>query len=171
MAGGDVTKVVHYHPTVQKSALSQLAEGIALKYKNDPLFKDYIEDLKHYVDAPVGKELKGLEQKLSEAGISASEIIYAIKSKEKFAKKLYRLQFSENAQLLLSHILAKIEVTFQRTIFPTIQKGCSTEVRTESVLKLINELYEEVGSCGLLDMQDLEGMLYFLTGNCHVEWL
>ena len=81
-------------------------------------------------------------------------------------------QFSEVAQKINVYLLAAVRSYYMLEIYPRI---CNNEdqMTINSLIseKIINPLIVELGD-NLFDFthEDILGMLYFLTGNCHIKW-
>lgn len=130
----------------------------------------FIEDFDYY-QSPYKGDVAGLEQKLRDGG-REDFISYALKTKERFHKKLIKYQFFESAQKINVHLLALVESYFENEICPKIHNGQSSEeiktlIQELIVNPLLNELEENLLG---FNAADINGMLYFLTGNCHIKW-
>ena len=131
-----------------------------------------IDKLEHYSTLAEDEvEVIGLEQKLVLGGYS-SLYGFAVKTKEMFVKHLTKHQFSEAAQKMYAILLVETYACFEQHVYPSIVAGLSTQ----QVMYLVEEhvyiyLEEKLGS-NVLDLykDEICGMLYFLTGNCHVKW-
>lgn len=91
--------------------------------------------------------------------------------KERFSKRLTKNQLSEQAQNFYCHVLARICTYFDLQIRPVIERHGSKEEIDKLVFGLIESLHSDL--CGTKVDQtadDIRGMLYFLTGNCHIAW-
>lgn len=168
-AGRDLHKVEHHHHHAT-SSLRQIAERYREAHRDDVVFEGFIERLQHFMADVTSGEFLGLDAKLR-AGRRASYIPSAIQLKEEFTKKLYKHQFSEHAQDVFAHILAHIHVSFLNKVRPKIAAGFAIHEVDEIVHGLVADVYDQVGSSPLnITMTEVQGMLYFLTGNCHIEW-
>ena len=89
-AGRDINKI--YIPG--KGPFREIAEQISDMYQNDEDFQGFIDELLHFTKRfnEEGKEFKGLEKKLEEAGYE-NDLDEALFLKEKFTKKIYQNQF------------------------------------------------------------------------------
>lgn len=168
IAGGDINKtiILASHP----SALRQLAEKFKLESESDKKLSDFIECLKHFIAVAPESPARQLEEKL-DAGNRKDLIPSALLLKERFAKKLARHQFSEQAQDIFAHILSKIHAFFVYKVQPLQAEGASRSTVDNLIYQeLLIPTYDEVGACKLIDISDLQGMIYFLGGNCHIKW-
>ena len=173
VAGGDIAggDIVHHHSHHSKpaSTLRELASKLRLQAEGDEL-NGFIAQLQHFTKPPAYGPNKDLEYKLHAA--SRDDLLGdALEWKEQFYKKLLSLQFSQQAQELFVHILSKIHTFFAYKIRPKVLVGASRAEIDDLIYTLIEELYGEVGDSELdITMTDLQGMVYFLAGNCHIDW-
>jgi hypothetical protein len=156
----------------QISALRRRSQELKELYSNDEGYRGFIEKLQKYLTyAESNRAVRSLEEKLT-AGQRADLVGEAKVLKEQFAKKISRHQFSDQAQELFSHILAQIHSFFNSKVRPLIAAKTDNVVIDALIYdELIKKIYDEVGDGTLnIDMQEIRGMLFYLTGNCHLEW-
>lgn len=167
-AGRDVNK-----PTfVYQGTASPMARMIAkfrLETENDREMKLAIERLQRWFKSE--GDVIGLDEKLR-LGDRTDIIQLAIEAKERFSKCLVRHEYSPAAQEIYAFLLAKTYQIFVTIIYPQICRGASA---AEIDKLLVTEVYDKVEA--LLEDNPLEispeevmGMLYWLTGNCHLKW-
>jgi len=166
MVGGDFISI----PEI-KTPLRKMAESYRLEVERNPAQKEFIEELQDYMKRVPGHERRDLEQKLSEAKRD-DLIANATFLKEKFAKKLYKHTFSPTAQRIFVDILAMINSSFQLKIKPMIIENESSRLVDKAIYdEIVKAVYYEVGNSDLeINMDHIQGMLYYLTGNCYIEW-
>jgi len=105
------------------------------------------------------------------AGNRSDLELEALQLKERFSKKLARLQFSEQAQEIFAHVLSKIHAFFSLRVRPKLLHGASRyEIDQLIYEELLVPIHNEIAGCNLIDLVDLQGMMYFLAGNCHISW-
>lgn len=172
VAGGDV----HDNRTNMTFAGSK---GVYMKSLLDRYKKDcegsrekleFIEDLDYYNNRREG-DVIGLEEKLALA--EREDIFwYANDAKDRFQRFLFKNQFSEAAQQIFVHLLTEIQSRFLHEIYPLICKGESSEKISILITeRLIKPVRDELGENYLsITTLHINGMLYFLTGNCHLKW-
>ncbi len=171
VVGRDKTVTNNYF-SKDVSALRRRSQELKDLYKNEPEFKGFIEKLEKFMTNAEGdKKSRTLEEKLK-SGKRDDLVIEAKTLKERFSKKISKHQFSEQAQELFAHILAQINTFFNSKVRPLIAQGVdSSEIDSLIYEELIKDIYNDVGDGSLnIDMQDIKGMLFYLTGNCHLEW-
>ena len=173
-AARDIIKSTTYGgamPAVAPEAIKSLMAKLAQQRADDPQLDKFIEELEYYYQ-PVKGNVLGLEAKLSEAQKPASFVEYALRVKEVYHKKLLRNQFSETAQKINVQLLALVQSYFMNHIHPKICDGAEPSLVQALVMdSVITPLMHQLDTNTLgFTSQDVEGMLYFLTGNCHINW-
>jgi hypothetical protein len=137
----------------------------------NPEVQNIIAALQHYLSQADDQKVLGLEAKLSAAG-RQKDILRASRMKEMFAKKLERHFFSESAQHIYAFILSRIYQLFKVEVRPLLLAEVGQSIVDRAVLeKVLQPVFAELEDNVLLvNYDELEGMLYFLTGNCHLAW-
>ena len=137
--------------------------------------REIIDDLLEYKTKLDGT--LGLEQKLTDGGFARSDIQWALRKKEQYAKKATKYECYPSAQEINLLLFADIKARFDRYIFPLIQTQKPVaevmqqthEVIVEHAMKLLNDNGEhDVDLCYTSD--HIYGMIYYLTGLCHLNW-
>jgi hypothetical protein len=172
--GSNNNQVVNiYPPNGDKHPLSSAMESIMKSIEDDPDFKGFIEDLLNYMKP---RTVIGLEGKLQQTNFKKENLeellADAIDLKEKFAKKLEKEQLSFTAQHCYAHILAYIKSIFISKIKPLLIQGQSvaeieSAIYSEIVLNIYNQTSAHLPG---LTTDHIAGMLYYLTGKCHLSW-
>lgn len=167
VVGGDKTVI----QSAQLTPMSALIRKFRQELEEDKQLKTYIDELQHLVTLIDDEEFVGLETKLA-AAERQDQIEYAKRLKQIFFKKLTRYQTSPTAQEIYAYLLGDMLVKFNNCVWPlildevdraTIDKALQDEVispMTKALEENVLELYP----------QDVAGMVYFLTGNCHIKW-
>lgn len=150
--------------------MRKLAERYQVERRDNVIFKEILEDLQHFRQPIEGEKVVGLEEKLKLAKLECL-LPFAMQTKELFAKKLSRNFSSECAQEIFSVLLAEIWTRFQLNITPllsTVDRLAIPAKVYEIVVAPVNEMLGE----NVLELKanDVAGMVYFLTGNCHITW-
>lgn len=173
LAGGNIHKTVNIQNigAPRKSRLRQIAEETKQKAASDSDYAEFIDSLNHYAVSIDDGPVIGLEGKLQSGGRD-DLLAEALRCKELFAQKLYRNQPSEQMQILFVNVLAKINTVFDHKIKPLIIAGDSNASISAAILdELIEPLFDDIGGTELrITHDEIRGMLYFLTGNCHINW-
>lgn len=114
-------------------------------------------------------ELVGLEEKLKKGGVSRIKMpIYA---KQEFVKKMARYEYYQSAQDIYDFLLGLILTNFSTHITPIIEAG-HIPVEPDLIERHIYDPVLSVLGDNVLKFNNFEimGMLYYLTGNCHIDW-
>jgi len=173
-AGRDVNKsttIVNYSfDASQPTPIGLLIEKFRKEQAEDKQFRDIIAKLEHFSKVADGK-LSSLSEKL-ESGGCKSHVEFAEKAKELFAKKLVEFQYSESAQRIHAYLLAEVWSRFHRFVRPLIAEGADIHALNCCVeVHIIQPVQSMLGENDLeLYSDEINGMLYFLTGNCHIRW-
>lgn len=155
----------------RSSSLKDLILAIRRDCGADPNFAEFIDELAEYMKERPDSKIIGLEQKLNDGG--RSDLLKdAIHLKDKFARKLVRGQLSESTQKIFYHILAHICTVFRSIVKPAIDAKVSPQGITSLIYdEIINKIYSEISSSMTdLTQEHIHGMIYYLTGNCHLDW-
>jgi len=158
----------------KKTRFARRFEKLNQEVKNDERYEGTMESLKYYLT-----KLDGIsaETKLYDGGFNENEVISAIRRKEKYAKRLQLNRFFESAQWIDSQLFAKIKMDFEAFILPLIDNGSSkSEILKEVVIKVVQPVLDLINLEGEDDevlnynADDIFGMVYYLTGQCHINW-
>jgi hypothetical protein len=173
-AGRDVNiATTIYQQPQQGSLMRTLIARYRAEVESNPEFRQIIEDLQHYLSSADedGVKVVGLEVKLQAAG-RQDETKRAARLKEMFFKKLERHYFSETAQHIYAYILGRLHQLFSVEVRPLLHAQVDRFSIDRVVLdRVLQPVFAELEDNVLLIKYDeLSGMLYFLTGNCHLRW-
>lgn len=166
----EITNINQFGTPAPSSHLAQLLDRYRDELKCDKRTIEKLWELQRFGE-PKENPLIPLETKLKE-GNREDMIEFALETKESFAKQLARHTHFESAQKIHLHLLSRIWSVFQTRILPQIRAGQPRLV----VERLIQS---EIIDPTLADLRDnpfhysdpeVQGMLYYLTGNCHIRW-
>lgn len=173
---GDVVgrdKITNIH-SYKGTRLSRLFEALNNEVQNDEKLLSVCEELNRYL---TDKDTIGLEQKLVDGGFDKDYIIEAIEQKEYFSKKLYKYQEYESAQFIYVDLLALIKTNFTDYIYPLLKQKpdllrLNLELRERIVNPILTTLNTEGADDSILNLnaEEVKGMIYYLTGRCHIKW-
>ena len=142
--------------------------------ENDIRFDTFIDDFKLYNTLLDGKSMP---EKLKDGGFTQPEILNATIRKEKYAKKIVSRQLFETEQKIDVELFAFIRLNFETYIEPLIENNAQkSNIKTElneKVVKPILIILNEEGKDDIFlnySADDILGMVYFLTGKCHLNW-
>ena len=149
----------------------RLIQQFEAERSTNAVFNDTVESLQRYGESVDEGPPMGLEEKLRVAERDA-EYRRAVRFKEAFHKKLTKHRLSKAAQEILGYVMARVEVSFQNQIEPLIDAGVDREVVQRALLEgVIGPVEDLLGDNPLLlDAAEVMGMIYYLTGNCHIRW-
>lgn len=138
---------------------------------SNPEFRELCEEL-DYLNSVIDNDVIGLEKKLENGG-REKLLDYALDVKDRFHRKLMKTsQYSLIAQDINVYLLAKVRSSFMREIYALICQNESEErinfLITERIIKPVQE---DLGiNLFRYNEDDIMGMIFFLTGNCHIKW-
>jgi len=152
------------------SRMALLIARYKVETEKDRKVKQMIATLREYHERPEG-DVIGLEEKLRRGG-RPDLIDFAVVAKEKFARAMMRHENSPAAQEIYAFLLVRVWVLFTDMVYPKIVAQEPPEVIMKS---LVDEVYprleEQLDENPLgLDLVQIKGMIYWLTGNCHLKW-
>ena len=160
--------------TQRDEKMKTLIEAYKEEQKSNPVFNEIIDELNFFLN-PVKSEKKnviGLEKKLKDGNLEDHYIEYAMGMKEIFGRMVARHRFSKVAQQIFLYILADVQAMFLHKVYPLIQEDADHAIVMEKIQnEIINVLQKKLGE-NILDIfaNSIMGMLFFLTGNCHIKW-
>jgi hypothetical protein len=163
--------IINQHES--SSYIKDLYEKFEVERNSDPELKDLCEELSILNTQVQNEEVVGLENKLKAGGQIDYYITYATELKDKFYRKLMiNAQYSLAAQEINTHLLTKVKRTFRMEIFPLL---CNKEPLSfiEQVIteRIIIPVRTELGlNLFKYTDEDISGMIFFLTGTCHLKW-
>ncbi len=167
-AGRDVN--IHSHAPAAETFMVRLHRKFEDERARGVTFTSTIDALNYYQDS-IDQEPIGLEKKL-ELGTRQLDVTEALRAKELFAKCMARHSLSESAQEVIAYCLGQIQQLFGAHVTPLINKGSQHhEVDAALIDQVIQPVLKDLEGNFLSIMpQELRGMVYYLTGNCFLNW-
>lgn len=167
LAGRDVNVI---NEGRRPTHMARLVAAFHQERERNATLEGIIESLDIFLRRTGGDPL-GLEAKLS-AGGRSHEVAEAAALKELFHKKLTLYQLTPAAQEIFAVALAMAKLNFQHKVKPLIAAGASAAVIEETFLSaVINPVYAQLEDNPMsIGPLEVKGMIYYLTGNCHVAW-
>lgn len=155
----------------QPTPMGRLVEKFKRERMEDAGFHETLDILKHFGRPLSGETVAGLEAKLRASGREGL-LLFAQQTKELFTKKLIEHQFSEAAQEIHGYLLAEVYTRFHMGVLPAIQQGLSAEAVDALVKARVIDPVQALLDENVLRLfsTEITGMLYYLTGNCHIKW-
>ena len=159
---------------INEASLTPLESAILRivnRYGNDEKLIDIFEGLAEYLTEHPERKIIGLKQKL-EQGERKDLLEKAIYLKNKFDRKITKKQLSNVVQRVHIQVLASIVTAFDSKIRPLILNGTSTaDIDSTIHDHVIMPAYRGITRFNdLSTTEEVSGMLYFLTGKCHIVW-
>lgn len=170
----NVRDVYNNYYTQSESRLGGWFRRLNEEINNDIRLQKKLDDIKCYRTKM--RHTIGLEAKLKDGGFSQSAIVKAQRLKMYFAKKSMRFQYYESAQRIDIYLFAKICHRFDTYILPNIESLPLIEINQMVYEMVVRPIVDEINANGSCDRHlcytedDIFGMLYYLTGNCHINW-
>lgn len=154
---------------------NQYMQDLISKFKKDEKdncrITDIIDNLNHYNINIDDDKVFDLEYKLK-AGGRSPEYKRAALLKERIAKKIKLNEQSEAAQEIYAYVLSQICSDFHMYISPNLSENTIANINILIDEKVIKPAVDTLGENVLrLLKDDINGMIYFLTGNCHIKWV
>ena len=170
--GSTVVKLPNFNIDVSAAALKELIATHEQLREDSPEYEFFLEQLQEKITAKENRKVIGLKNKLEIAN-RKHHYDGALISSQKAAKMITRLQHVKSYQIIFDHVLSLILTRFKSHIFPLLQQQCDEIVIASAINSTILEpLSQEVSMAGgMMSTELVEGMLYFLTEKCHVEWI
>jgi hypothetical protein len=170
--GSTVVKLPSYNISVGAEALKVLIQEHEKLKEENPIYLYVLEELQSKITDSVSRQVIGLENKL----IKANKTVFfdeALISSQKASKMISKFQNIKSYQIIFNHVLSHIITRFRAHVVPLIKKGVDDlTIKTMINTVIVEPLTQEVSLAGGYITSDLiEGMLYFLTEKCHVEWV
>lgn len=175
MAARDINKpstTFNYnHPSVRISKIKELFARYEQEKQSNVQFNQIVAELQHYITPRQNETVIGIEGKLAAAKRDAY-IEYALEVKEHYAKKLTIHEMFESSQLINVYLLALVKSKYMHHVYPlVIRNEDDLTINNAIDTHVLNPLLEQLEGDTLgFTSEDIIGMLYFLTGNCHIKW-
>lgn len=174
-AAGDINKNkiafnYGYQPGA-RSEITALIEKFRTERGGDVKFEATIKKLEHFQSQAPDEPVLTLEEKLEKGGC-LDQLRFAQRTKELFSKKLVEFQYSESAQRIHALLLAEVYSRFHRLVAPLIYQGADINAINHAVQVDIIDPVRCMLEDNVLELysDEINGMLFFLTGNCHIRW-
>lgn len=149
-------------------------ERLQEEVQNGMRHETFIEDFHNYNTIQDGI---GLEKKLEDAGFSNRDQMRALNFKDKYARRVVKGEMFLSQQEIDVEIFSLIDNNFYTYVFPKIEENCkkSEVIRclSEHVITPILDILNKEGEADNFlnyNANDIYGMVYFLTGKCHLNW-
>lgn len=152
------------------NALLALIERSKTLAEDSVEYRNMLDELQSFLATRPGRKIIGLEAKLTGGG-REDLIEDAIYLEGKFARRLAQGQHSPSTIAMFLHCLSQINSAFASYIYPLMQQPGVQPIDVAIKLHVIDPIYEELTAVDCsLNIDLVRGMLYFLTGKCHIVW-
>ncbi|MGB3431736.1 ABC-three component system protein [Achromobacter sp.] len=151
--------------------MAKLVEQYLAETRADQTLSAWTEKLEHFLTNETSPDIRGLEEKLLASG--RDDLLTVARMRKQSAyKAIMRQQGSKSAQTIYTFLMAEIVVNFEQSVLPLIQAGAERGVVDAAMLdNVISPSLRMLESNPLmLDKMDIQGLVYFLAGNCYVRW-
>ena len=167
--------IINQTPVAPQSRLASWFARLQEDFKNNVRLQKKMNDIMRYrTKLP---HTIGLEQKLLDGGFAKKAIDKARRQKQSYAKKATKYQYYEMANKIDNYLFAIVSDHFDREVLPLIEDEKPLREINQAVYdKVVVPVMEELNAVGDSDtclcytLDDVFGMLYYLTGNCHINW-
>lgn len=168
---------VHVHQQVggQNSRMASWFRKLKEEIDHDDKLQKKMADIMRYrTKLP---HTLGLKRKLQDGGYNKTAIDKACRLKQGYAKKATKYQYYEMANRIDDYLFAILSNRFDDYVYPLIVNqrplaDIKQAVSKQVIIPVMKELNEngedDIYLCYTTD--DILGMLYYLTGNCHINW-
>lgn len=167
--------IVNQTSIAPQSRLASWFARLQEDFKNDVRLQKKMDDIMRYRTKL--RHTIGLEQKLLDGGFPKKAIDKARRQKQSYAKKATKYQYYEMANKIDNYLFAIVSDHFDREVLPLIEDEKPLREINQAVYdKVVVPVMEELNTVGVSDtclcytLDDVFGMLYYLTGNCHINW-
>lgn len=169
LAGRDIYK--NYNVARELTAMAKLVEQYLAETLADQSLSAWTEKLEHFLSNETSSDIRGLEEKLRCSG-REEMVKVALLRKQSAWKAIMQQQGSKSAQAIYTFLMAEIVVNFEQSVLPLVQDNASREVVDTAMLdKVISPALQMLESNPLmLNKMDIQGLVYFLAGNCYIRW-
>lgn len=162
LSGSDDHRLLHWYSSLRE------------EFRHDKRLEQIRDDIKT-LKTKLPRTI-GLKRKLEDGGFGDNFYHEARRQKLQFYKKSTRYQYYESAQRIDSYLLAKVKSSFDSYVMPLIGVASKSAVKQAIYEKVVKPIMDEINRYGVDDDclcytdTDIKGMLYMLTGNCHINW-
>lgn len=176
LAGRDINNPVtnnytNYHSKENATQIGILYERLKAEVGQQKGLQEFVEELQHYMGRSASNMRRSLSEKLTDSG-RTDLIPIAEEFKESAAKKIMRFQSSPAAQDIFAYVLSELHTKYLMHVRPLVAAGNDrTSVDAAMELHVINPVATSMEPSALgLTPKLILALLFYLAGNCHVQW-
>lgn len=155
-----------------KTQLGSLIEKLREQIDKDPDAAEFVESLLSWINPKNTALTRDLSEKLNACG-KGHLVCDALEAKERFAKQLKKTTFNPAIQEIYACILGEVYTNFNHRIKPKIASAKEPGSIENAIADLADTITSKISNAPSslgVGMTEVVGMLYYLTGNCHLEW-
>ena len=176
VAGSLAGRDINYNTTNQfagekKTQIGFLYERLKEEASQKEGLQEFVDELQHYMGRAAVSIDRSLSQKLIDTQRS-DLIAVAEELKEKAAKKIMRFQSSPASQDIFAYVLGELHTKYLSHVRPLIAAGKDrTEVDSAMETYVVNPIAESMEPSALgLTPSLINALMFYLAGNCHIQW-
>lgn len=166
---------IHNQHSAAETRLASWFRKLKSDFQNNICLQQKLDDIKCY-RTKLPRTI-GLKAKLQDGGFSPMAIEKACRLKQRYAKKSIKYQYFEAAQRIDGYLFAVVSSRFDTYVLPLIEAHRSVaDINVAVYEQVVMPVMEELNANGADDTHlcytadDIFGMIYYLTGNCHINW-
>jgi len=177
LAGRDINNpttnnyTTNQYGNAKKTQIGFLYDRLKHEVNQQEGLKEFVEELQHYMGRAAADIDRSLSEKLTSSG-RIDLIQIAEELKEKAAKKIMRFQSSPAAQDIFAYVLGELHTKYLMHVRPLVVSG-KDRITVDSAMErhVINPIAESMEPSALdLTPSLILALLFYLAGNCHVQW-
>lgn len=160
-----------YKLPVKQSTFQNLIESSKTLSREDNEYKIMLQELSDYFNPRPGRTIYGLEAKLND-GKRKDLLEDAEFLEHKFSRMVAAGQFSKTEEIIYYHCLSTINSAFSTYIKPQFELNADNQIIDRLLYeKIVVPIHKEISTVTITISQDIiRGMIFFLTGKCHLKW-
>lgn len=160
-------------PSAPPNSFRKLFAKLENEAAENKVLTSYIRQLEVYTRRVENEEVIGLEEKLRMAGRD-HQLTIAVALKENVYADIKANIFSPTYQLIVATLMSKVHERFDTQVRPLIKAGVGIahidKVVSEQITVPISNELDECPQFDDVALDYVRGMVFFLTGNCHIRW-
>lgn len=176
VAGSLAGRDINYNTTNQfagekKTQIGFLYERLKQEASQKEGLQEFVDELQHYMGRAAVSIDRSLSQKLGDT--QRSDLIsVAEELKEIAAKKIVRFQSSPASQDIFAYVLGELHTKYLSHVRPLIAAGKGrAEVDSAMETYVVNPIAESMEPSALgLTPSLINALMFYLAGNCHIQW-
>lgn len=162
-----------HHAPNSTNVFRKLFSKLEKEAAEDKVLSAYIRQLEVYTRKVENEDVIGLEAKLVLAN-RERQVHLAKALKENVYGEIKANQFSPAYQLIVATLMARIHERFNSQVRHLIDAGVDASLVDRAISEnIIVPIANELDDCPQFEDVSIDyvrGMIYFLTGNCHIRW-